>query len=446
MGNILKWWWKSNNTPLVDEEYNKFIAEWSKIDRLKQKLLYFRNKRKQKVKLESKVFIKSVLEDPKLKIWDQPITKYYKFGKVLGLDRNSIVRQATLIHDPDFHVAVKAVSYNNLKGYYNSLLQEILALKQADHPSIVNLLEVYYDSENVYLVMEKIEGVTLHYIIDYEDKATEKDTVIIVEQLLKIVVYLNKINIAHWDIRPNNVLINPATLSLKLLDFGSSKYLVDEADFNDKIKEPLYSAPEMLIKKFNKKCDVWSIGIIAYHLLWGKVPFYAKKRNDLYKDIMKNKINFDNLYWMNRSKNALDFFSKILNPDPAKRISASNALKHPWIESMKSYDESEIDYDIFERCWIYNKLISCEACNDHSKMSFIKTKQHQKGNSKLIYQILDVIITSCKGKAFRRFDEMFKMLDSNGEGVVTINLQNNTNEIPTTLKQETLKMSDLKLK
>jgi serine/threonine protein kinase len=105
---------------------------------------------------------------------------------VLGLDQNSIVKEGTLLKDPDFHVAIKTVNYKHRK-YYHTIIQEILALKQVDHPCIVKLFEVYKDDENFYLVMEKVEGVTLAKIMKLEDQTTEKDTSKIIEQLLKIV-------------------------------------------------------------------------------------------------------------------------------------------------------------------------------------------------------------------------------------------------------------------
>lgn len=164
-----------------------------------------------------------------------------------------------------------------MKGYYHTIIQEILALKQVDHPSIVNLLEVYKDHENIYLVMEKLEGVTLGYIMEREEKTTEKDTIRIVQQLLEVVTYLNNVSLAHCDIRPNNILINPSTLNLKIIDFGSSNYIFDSEMLKQKIREPLYAAPEMIRGHYGKECDIWSIGVIAFELLSGVLPFNQKK-------------------------------------------------------------------------------------------------------------------------------------------------------------------------
>lgn len=96
-----------------------------------------------------------------LHLCNEPITNHYKIGQVLGVDRNSVVKEGILLKDPDFHVAIKTINFTHMKGYYHTIIQEILALKQVDHPCIVKLIEVFKDNENIYLVMEKIEGVTL---------------------------------------------------------------------------------------------------------------------------------------------------------------------------------------------------------------------------------------------------------------------------------------------
>ena len=95
------------------------------------------------VKLDPEYFVDNVLNDPELGLSNEPVTKYYKLGDILGIDRGSDVREGTLIKDPSFKVAVKEINFAKINGYYDSIIQEILALKQMDHPCIVNLLEIY---------------------------------------------------------------------------------------------------------------------------------------------------------------------------------------------------------------------------------------------------------------------------------------------------------------
>ena len=94
--------------------------------------------------------------------------------------------------------------------------------------------------------------------------------------MLKIVLYLNKINLAHWDIRPHNIWVNPTTLDLKIVNFSNSNYLNETSFTRYKIQEPVYSAPELIKGEFGFEWDIWSIGVIAYELLSGKLPFGHK--------------------------------------------------------------------------------------------------------------------------------------------------------------------------
>lgn len=267
--------------------------------------------------------------------------------------------------------------------------------------------------------MEKAEGVNLNYIIENEEKTTEKDTAKIIEQLLKIVIYLNKNNISHCDIRPNNILINPTNLHLTLIDFGSSNYLLDTIYIRQKVKEPLYAAPEVLANDFDSKCDLWSIGIIAYQLLTGKLPFKSKKKTRLYKEMVKLKLDKNSLNWINRSEEVFDFMSKILNPDAEFRITAKRALKHPWIKLKHRVEEDKLDPVILARICNYHKVSSFNL-RKIPNISSINVKSSDHDDCNLIYQILDVIITNCRGKTFKQFDEMFKILDYDGQGYISL--------------------------
>ena len=117
-------------------------------------------------KVDQEEFEKEILS---LNISDEPITKYYSFGKIFGETTTTVVKRATSIKDPDLHVVVKIYNISKIKGYFYIIIQEILALKEADHPGIVKLLEVYRDSENIYLVMERLEKYTLSYIMEREE-------------------------------------------------------------------------------------------------------------------------------------------------------------------------------------------------------------------------------------------------------------------------------------
>lgn len=93
-----------------------------------------------------------------------------------------------------------------------------------------------------------------------------------------------------------------------------------------------YMAPEVIKKKYNQKCDVWSLGIILYILLSGVPPFAAKTDKEIYELILKGAIPFPEKKWKNISTAAKDLIQKMLTSDPVARISAKEALNHPWIK------------------------------------------------------------------------------------------------------------------
>lgn len=131
------------------------------------------------------------------------------------------------------------------------------------------------------------------------------------------------------------------------------------------------------------------------------------------------KINYDRLDWQNRSKEASDFIDKLINPDPDLRMSPNKALKHPWIESIKEQEEKEIDTEILERILNYHKINTSNICNLSNK-TLISTGTLEQNTPRILFQILDVITTNWKGKTFKKFGELFKVLDYDGQGYISL--------------------------
>jgi calcium-dependent protein kinase len=194
--------------------------------------------------------------------------------------------------------------------------------------------------------MEKIEGVTLRHIMEKEDRATEKDTVKIISQLISIVCYLNNVKLAHCDIRPNNILINPTNLNLKIIDFGSSNYIFGENLTKQEIKEKMYAAPEELKGDFNKECDMWSIGVIAFELLSGNLPFKRSNKKKLRSDILNMKININKQDWGYRSIEVKEFIERCLQPNPKFRMTPAEGLNHKWIRNQTKFELDDFHIDL----------------------------------------------------------------------------------------------------
>lgn len=150
-----------------------------------------------------------------------------------------------------------------------------------------------------------------------------------IRQIISAVDYLHRIGILHRDLKIENLLLDK-NLNIKLIDFGLSNYTKSELCITQ-CGSPAYAAPELLAhKKYGSKVDVWSIGVNMYAMLTGNLPFTVEPFNikSLYNKMMKNEMN---AIPEHLSKNGEELLRKLLNPDPARRISLKEAMEHSWL-------------------------------------------------------------------------------------------------------------------
>ena len=152
--------------------------------------------------------------------------------------------------------------------------------------------------------------------------------------------YLHSVGIVHRDLKPENLLYStndaasPKYDVIKVADFGLAKIIAGPADhsMSTTCGTPGYVAPEILEQKgYGKEVDLWSIGVILYILLCGFPPFYDDNNSLLFMAIKKADYSFPSPYWDKVSKPAIDLITRLLQPDPSKRLTIEECLKHPWI-------------------------------------------------------------------------------------------------------------------
>ena len=147
------------------------------------------------------------------------------------------------------------------------------------------------------------------------------------KQLLSAVTYCHQKNIVHRDLKPENLLIiKPGEYDIKVIDFGLSRSFEKHKTMYNRAGTPFYIAPEVLKKKYNEKCDVWSCGVILYILLSGNPPFNGKNDEAIFESINIGYCSFAGVEWKNVSNDAKMFIKKLLNVNPDLRMSASEAL------------------------------------------------------------------------------------------------------------------------
>nr|GMC93409.1 CDPK-related kinase 5-like [Ipomoea batatas] len=223
------------------------------------------------------------------------------------------------------------------------------------HNNLVQFYDAYEDHDNVYIVMELCEGgELLDRILSRGGKYTEDDAKAVMIQILNVVAFCHLQGVVHRDLKPENFLYTSKdeNAQLKAIDFGLSDFVKPDERLNDIVGSAYYVAPEVLHRSYNTEADVWSIGVIAYILLCGSRPFWARTESGIFRAVLKADPSFEEEPWPALSSEAKDFVKRLLNKDPRKRMTASQALCHPWIQKGNDV-KAPLDILIFKLMKVY---------------------------------------------------------------------------------------------
>ena len=219
------------------------------------------------------------------------------------------------------------------------IIEEIEILKGLKHENVIEIEQCYLDEKFFYIISEFSDYGNLKDQFGIKKKYSENQTKYIIFQLLKAIKYLNQNNFIHTDIKPENILItekiivnNEELFNVKLIDFGNSNSLQSPESQN----LPYYVAPEVIEKKFNEKCDIWSLGIIMFRLIFGYVPFKRNTFEEVINHILLSPIEYDkedeNIN-IHLSKNGENLLSNMIVRELDKRFSVENCLNHKWFKN-----------------------------------------------------------------------------------------------------------------
>ncbi|XP_051140816.1 calcium-dependent protein kinase 28-like isoform X1 [Andrographis paniculata] len=282
--------------------------------------------------------------------YDRDFDKRYTIGKLLGHGQFGYTYVAIDKSNGD-RVAVKRIDKNKmaLPIAVEDVKREVKILKAlAGHVNIVQFYNAFEDDSYVYIVMELCEGgELLDRILSKKDsRYTEKDAAIVVRQMLKVAAECHLHGFVHRDMKPENFLFKSTKVDspLKATDFGLSDFIRPGKRFHDIVGSAYYVAPEVLKRRSGPESDAWSIGVITYILLCGRRPFWDKTEDGIFKEVLRNKPDFKRKPWPNISDAAKDFVKKLLVKNPAARLTAAQALSHPWVR--EGGEASEIPLDI----------------------------------------------------------------------------------------------------
>ncbi|XP_022930598.1 CDPK-related kinase 1-like isoform X2 [Cucurbita moschata] len=232
------------------------------------------------------------------------------------------------------------------------------------HKNLVQFYDAFEDQDNVYIVMELCEGgELLDRILSRGGKYSEEDAKIIMVQILSVVAYCHLQGVVHRDLKPENFLFTSKEerSTLKAIDFGLSDYVKPDERLNDIVGSAYYVAPEVLHRSYGTEADMWSIGVIAYILLCGSRPFWARTESGIFRAVLKADPNFEESPWPSLSSDAIDFVKRLLNKDYRKRLTAAQALCHPWLAD---HQDIKIPLDT-----ITYKLVRAYICSSSLRKS-----------------------------------------------------------------------------
>ncbi|KAE8656261.1 Serine/threonine-protein kinase PEPKR2 [Hibiscus syriacus] len=197
------------------------------------------------------------------------------------------------------------------------------------HPGVVTLQAVYEEPDCFHLVMELCSGGRL---IDQmaECQFSEQRAANIFKDVMLVIKYCHEMGVVHRDIKPENILLTTSG-KIKLADFGLAMRIANGQVLSGLAGSPAYVAPEVLLGNYSEKVDIWSAGVLLHVLLVGVLPFQGDSLKTVFEAIMNVNLDFHSGIRESLSKPARDLLARMLTRDVSSRITADEALRHPWI-------------------------------------------------------------------------------------------------------------------
>lgn len=220
---------------------------------------------------------------------------------------------------------------SSLAGIHHEIA---VLLRCRNNARVVRLVEVFETTTDMVLILEFAAGGELQRIFDQDQCLGEDEARHAMRQILEGLAYLHERNIAHLDLKPQNLLLTREDCceDIKLCDFGVSKVLDPGVVVREMLGTPDYVAPEVInFEPISLASDIWSVGVLTYVLLSGFSPFGSETKHETYSNIIKGHLTFEAEHFGDVSSSAIDFIQSALIREPKKRPTVHELLSHPWL-------------------------------------------------------------------------------------------------------------------
>ena len=235
-------------------------------------------------------------------------------------------------------VAIKIMNKKKMDTSDIELMRtEIEILKICQHPNIIRLYDIFENIDYIYIIMEYCPGGDLFsYLEKRKFQLPEVRTAIIMNKMCEAVFYFQSyFGVIHRDLKPENVLMTSSgdDGDIRILDFGLSKISTPNEQCTEPYGTLTYCAPEIILDEpYNKEVDMWSLGVMTYLMISGRLPFNAEDENKIARQIAFGEPDFNSDCWKKVSKECINFIKRLLEKDPKKRMNIADTLKHEWFK------------------------------------------------------------------------------------------------------------------
>ncbi|NWH20349.1 DAPK3 kinase, partial [Grus americana] len=261
------------------------------------------------------------------------VEDFYEMGEELGSGQFAIVRKCRE-RKTGLEYAAKFIKKRRLSSSRRGVSREEIErevdiLREIQHPNIITLHDIFENKTDVVLILELVSGGELFDFLAEKESLTEEEATQFLKQILDGVHYLHSKRIAHFDLKPENIMLldkNVPNPRIKLIDFGIAHKIEAGNEFKNIFGTPEFVVPRLGLSPF------WGVTTCSCRRLSGASPFLGETKQETLTNISAVNYDFDEEYFSNTSELAKDFIRRLLVKDPKKRMTIAQSLEHPWIK------------------------------------------------------------------------------------------------------------------